>query len=405
MPVYRWVAIDAQGRLKDGRQVAPLPAALIDDLHEQDYSILSVRRCWLSAGSGLLLPAKVSPKLLAELCTQLSMLLNTGLVVLDAMAIIADSARAPVARLARRAVAMLVQGHSLSRFIGECSAGQQQVHATMIAVGEQVGDLAGALSRVGEDIGWQMALGQHFRQLLFYPVLVLAALLVAAVFLLVALVPPLADLVESFGQPLPSSMAFLLRLSGWLSEYGWPVLAGLVPAIVLVVPVIRSGRSARYGFDRLRVKIPVLGPLTSKLLLSRLSRQVALLLAAGHELPEALRIGEQVIGNRAIARDIAHAREAILEGQTPGQALAQQPQIPLLLSRMVQIGEQSGTLEQALETVSEQYRGDVERALDRFRSFGAPVLLGLCGGVLGWLIIGVLGPVYTVITESAGASL
>ena len=216
---------------------------------------------------------------------------------------------------------------------------------------------------------------------------------------MVYMVPQLKLFVGNMGQALPAHTRALFLISDLLLDY-WYVpllLPGLITA--LLIYLLHNNPLARRRFDALKLRLPLVGGILKKIILSRFAGTFAMLYAAGIPVLESLRTTRDVVGNRVIRRALEQTEQAIREGRNMAAAFQDTGLFPPLVVRMVRIGESTGALDTALLNVSYFYNRDVQESVSRAQALIEPLLTLILGTLLGWIMLSVIGPIYDVISQ------
>ena len=202
-----------------------------------------------------------------------------------------------------------------------------------------------------------------------------------------------------FGQELPLQTRLLFFVSDLLIAYWY--LALLLPAAALIggALVLHTNPAARLRFDAFKLRLPLLGAILRKIILSRFANTFALLYAAGIPILDSIRTTRDVVGNLVIENGLRRVEQLIGEGQNVTQAFHGVGLFPPLIIRMLKVGEGTGALDEALTNVSYFYNRDVRESVEKVQAMIEPLLTLLLGGMLGWIMLSVLGPVYDVISR------
>ena len=232
-----------------------------------------------------------------------------------------------------------------------------------------------------------------------YPAFMGSIVLSATFFLMIYMVPQLKLFVRNMGQALPLQTQILFFVSDFLVAYWYAVL--LFPMIVagIIYTVLHNNPLARFAFDRLKLSTPILGAILKKIILSRFASTFAMLYASGIPILESVRTTQDIVGNRVIRRALQRVEQSIREGQNVAIAFHDTGLFPPLVVRMLRVGENTGGLDKALLNVSYFYNRDVRESVEKAQALIEPMLTLLLGGLLGWIMLSVLGPIYDVISK------
>ena len=393
--LYRYRAMGVAGHLVRGRLDAANPADLEVRLRRLGLDYIHGNPVRQGASSG-----SVRRRDLINFCFHLNQLTRAGVPILESLADLRDSGESP--RL-RGVVAALVEsvegGKTLSAALAEHPGVFDPVFVALIRAGEDSGRLTEVLEKLLESLKWQDELAAHRRRLLLYPSLLLVVVCSVVLFLMLYLVPRLADFIRDMGQQLPSHTRLLLFVSDTLVKH-WPLILGLPAALAAAAVIIaRRSAAARLLIDDLKLRLPVVGEILRKIVLSRFAAVFAIMYASGIPIIEALRATENVVGNRRIKGALEQAGEMIAQGQQVAAAFQHVGLFPPLVIRMLRVGESTGALDTALQNVGYFYNRDVREAVDRAQALIEPVMTLSVGLLLGWIMVSVLGPIYDLIAN------
>ncbi|HTY99819.1 MAG TPA: type II secretion system F family protein, partial [Rhodocyclaceae bacterium] len=201
------------------------------------------------------------------------------------------------------------------------------------------------------------------------------------------------------GSELPMQTKVLIFTSDLFVNYWYAVLGTpIVLAIVLAI-VVRESRRARFFYDDIKLRLPLVGEILRKIILSRFAAVFAMMYASGISILDSIRATENVVGNMAVRRALQQVGEMIAEGQHVTVAFQNVGLFPPLVIRMLRVGENTGALDTALINVSYFYTRDVREAIERAQAMIEPAMTLFVGAILGWVMLAVLGPIYDIITK------
>lgn len=400
MSLFSYTAIDAQGRVQHGTLEATREGDLEQRLARQRLETIRVSNIsWRQ----YLLPFRrsgISRRELIIFCFHLEQLACAGVPLIDGLTDLRDSATTPRLRdLAAALVDDVESGSQLSQALARHGRVFDSIFVNLVEVGEVSGKLPSVLGKLGEMLRWQDELVAQSKKILLYPAFVAAVVLLVVTFLMVYLVPQMLGFLRGLDQELPVHTRLLLACSEFLVTYGWKVL--------LLLPLLLAGGAwrlrrdvrLRYLVDSWKLRLWVIGPIQRSIILTRFTHFFAMLYDAGIPVVQALRISEGVLGNLAMAAAVARVHDYIIEGEGLASSLQRAGLLSPLAIRMVRVGESSGALDTALHTLSYFYGRDVQESVERIQSLVEPVLTLVLGGLLAWVMLAVLGPIYDIIAR------
>lgn len=395
-------AIDQQGHVHTGFAPAAGQSEFELWLSQKGWQPLPVSSCQRLFNFLRIRPPGASwSKTSAALFTlNLSQLLGAGVPLVQALEEIRQIENNRLVHRVLESVALKVnQGGSLCDALSEHPDLFSADYVASVKAGERSGQLSRCLELQAASLRWQADIANRLKTVLTYPAFALFSLVVVLLFVLLYLVPAMQPLLEGSSIALPWRTQILLDLSVMLQESGLTIFL-VMCALVGLLGVIYSSHEK----IRLTIQSFLFGGRYGQILtcfsLSRYARTTSVLYEAGIEITEAMRISQNMVGNKLLRSQLENASELVLSGQTLGNAMRAQPMLPVLFVRMVLAGERAGVLGVALQQSAEQLQINAQYALDRIERLLGPVLLCFMGAVLLWVATSVLGPIYSSITDS-----
>lgn len=393
--VFDYKAVSAEGRMVFGR---------IDAINMVDLE-MRLKRMDLDLVTGKALDQQqlfgkrnIPRPELINFCFHLDQLTRAGVPILEGLADLRDSIENP---RFREVIAGLIEGieggQTLSLAMADHPTVFNAVFVNLIRSGEATGELPDVLSGLTESLKWEDELASHTKKLLMYPAFVGTIVIGATFFLMIYMVPQLKLFVRNMGQTLPLQTQVLFFVSDLLVAYWWAFLLLPVLAAIAIQLTLRTNPLARLRFDGIKLKLPVLGPILNKIILSRFANTFAMLYAAGIPILESIRTTQDIVGNRVIRKALRRVEQSIREGQNVANAFHDAGLFPPLVVRMLRVGENTGGLDKALLNVSYFYNRDVKESVEKAQTLIEPMLTVFMGMLLGWIMLSVLGPIYDVI--------
>lgn len=395
--LYQYRAINERGQRISGRQEAGNPLDLEMRLKRMALELIDCRP--VKQPRPLFRSAIPRPELI-NFCFHLEQLSRAGVPLLDGLQDLHDSL--PPGRL-RESIASLIEGITGGQTLSQAMAAQaavfNPVFISLVEAGESCGQLPETLASLGEGLRWEDELVAHSKKLLIYPSLVAGIVLATTCFLMLYLVPQLKPFVKNMGQTLPLQTRALFFISDLLADYWLAWLLAPVLPVLAWQAVRRYNPLARLHFDRLKLRLPIIGDILKKIILARLASTFALLYAAGIPILDAIRTTQNIVGNRALRQALEQVERGIREGRNVAGAFLDTGIFPPLVIRMLRIGESTGHLDSALHNVSYFYNRDVREAVGKAQAMIEPLLTVVMGILLGWIMLAVIAPIYDVISK------
>ena len=397
MASFEYKAIDKTGQPARGGLDAVNEVDLELRLRRMGLDLITckqVDRRTKSIGAG----GAVTRQDLINFCFDMEQMVRSGIPILDGLRDMRDSIDSP---RFREVLTVMTEDMEGGNVLSQCMATHadvfDRVFISLIRAGEQSGQLPEVFKNLAETIRWQDELLSQTRRLLMYPMFTLVVVVGVMAALLIFLVPQIAGLFKSMGMALPIQTKILLAVSEFTKSYWLPILLLPTSAAITLVTVVKRSPKAAYLWDHAKLRIPVIGPIIQKIILSRFTNTFGLMYRSGITVLDAIRITEEVVGNRVVADGLNRAVQQVASGESLTEAFNNLGLVPPLVIRMLRVGESTGALDTALANVTYFYNRDVKDAVDKGMKMLGPALTLVLGGMIAFVIWAVLGPVYDIL--------
>jgi type IV pilus assembly protein PilC len=327
---------------------------------------------------------------------QFATMISSGIPMLECLDILTEQVTDPGFKLIMsRIVEDVRAGVDLSQALAKHPRVFSDIYVNMIRAGEASGQLDEILLRLAEYMESSEKLRHQIKAAMTYPVVSICLVLLITIGLLVFIIPRFESMFENLPggrESLPSLTKGVLAISRALIQYWWAMLGGIVGIIVLI-RVLKKTDNGAYFWDRMKLKLPIFGPLVQKIALSRFSRTFSTLLRSGVNILGALDIVSATAGNRVVERAVNASRDSIRAGEPLARPLGESAVFPPMVVRMVAIGEKSGALESLLEKISQFYDEQVSSAVESLTALIEPLMIGTMGLLVGTIVLSVFWPI------------
>jgi type IV pilus assembly protein PilC len=396
MPFFDYRAIDQTGRAVKGVLSAVNDVDLELRLKRMGLDLVTLAELSRQyAPSGR---ERITRRDLVSFCIHMRYITRAGIPLLEGLRDLRDSMDK---RGFRDVLTALLEDLEGGKVLSQALAAHPAVFGAVFVHSIKAGELTGLLhevfERLSESLKWQEEVAGKARRLMIYPALVLTVVGAAILFLLIYLVPQILGLVKTMGVTLPLPTLILLALSNALRSYWLPILACIFGAVIGGSYWVRRTDAGLWWWDRTQLRLPVIGPIVQKIVLSRFANTLAMMYRSGVTVLDALRAGELVAGNRVIAAGIRRAGQQIADGRGLSESFNSLGLFPPLVIRMLRVGESTGALDEALDNVTYFYNRDVLESIENGLKVLEPLLTAILGIVLGGILVSVLLPVYDLI--------
>jgi len=395
--LFAYKAMNPEGRTVMGQMEA---ANLIDlEMRLKRIDLDFIKGDPVKQG-GVLHSAKIPRPELINFCFHLEQLTRSGVPILEGLTDLRDSITHPQFRQVLAGMIESIEGgKTLSQAMLEHPRTFDEVFISLIRAGEDTGNLPGVLQSLVDSLKWQDELASQTKKLIMYPAFLGFVVVGVTFFMMIYLVPKMAGFIKNMGQELPLQTQVLMATSDFFVNYWYLIIITPIILAVASTVAVKSNSVARYRFDAFKLKIPYIGEILRKIILSRFSGIFAMLYASGISIIDAIKTTENVVGNMVIKEGLQRAGQLIADGQNVTAAFQSINLFPPLVVRMLRVGENTGGLDKALINVSYFYNRDVKESIEKVQTMIEPAMTMIVGLILGWVMIAVLGPIYDIISK------
>ncbi len=406
-----------QGKLITGSIGAESETEAISELRRRGLTIITMSQgrgaTKSKSGSTLLrsLPSKlkkgntrgkVKSAELVVMTRQLATMVSAGIPLVEGLEILESQAQSPVLRaVLAKVVTDVRSGTELSEAMESHPKVFSDIYRNMIRAGEASGQLDLVLSRLADYQEAAEALKGQIRSAMTYPVVSLVMVVGIALFLLIFIIPRFEEMFKSMNVDLPWITIVLLKFSMFLQTNMLLWSSAVLVAVVSLILYFRT-KQGIYVKDWLLLKTPVFGPLFAKIAISRFSRTFATLIQSGVPILGALEIVQSTTGNMIFANAVKVSSEYVRQGEPLGIPLAKTGVFPPMVTKMISIGEKSGSLEALLEKIAEFYDQQVAATVKTLTSLIEPIMIGIMGALVGGMVMAIFLPIFKMIGGIAG---
>lgn len=401
MNYFSYKALDADGAVVKGVAEGEDISAVYGELASKGFYILNLKRASSAAAylRSVLLSRKLQRKDVIEFANNLSVMLRAGVPLLSALGdIIATTENKKLNSI----ISDIKRGTEMGlRFSDAVEAHKNvfpDIFVRLIRVGEETGRLERSLLDVADHLQKMEDLASAIKRALIYPAFAIVTTMGALIFWLAYVLPKIMKTLTEMGVKLPLVTRILLHVSAFTQAYWY--LIPLVPvAVFAIFQILKQKESTRYYVDRLKLAFPIVKLVVYNKLLALFSEQLRILIVAGLTINRALDIIADVMGNTVFKRAILRTNEVIAAGSRISDAMREHPVFPPLLIRMVDIGETSGNLDEQFSFLSELYIKKLDDISEKMGKMIEPIVIAVVGGLFAVIIIGLMLPLYDLISQ------
>lgn len=426
MAVFAYEALDAAGKARKGELEADTSEQAIQKIKGQGFFPTSVRekkQKGAAAAQGrsgsAAAPAKakkkkkdfnfsigrVKTKTLTQFTRQLSTLQDAGLSLLRSLQVLEQQQRPGQMKSIISAVAEDVEGGStLSDAMAKQPKAFDRLYVKMVAAGEVGGVLDLILQRLADFLEKAQRLKRKITGAMIYPAVVITVAVCIVSAIMVKVIPKFQEIFEDFEIQLPALTTWLIKMSSWMAGSqpdqtipGWVWVAATPFVLFFFIKLARKTEPGRAVVDRVKLLLPLIGPLIRKSTVARFTRTLGTLISAGVPILEAITITRDTSGNYVFEKALTKVHDAIREGESFAAPLRETKVVDAIVVNMVDVGEETGDLDAMLLKVADNYDEEVDVAVSSLVSLLEPIMVLVLGGIVGTIVLALFMPMVAMI--------
>jgi len=399
MPFYNFQAKNAEGEIVSGVVEADTEASALSLVAEEGYQPLSITPRKINIlQMNLDFLQRVKPKDVVIMSRQLAVMVDASLPLVQALRILVKQTVNPKLKNIVSEIADEVEGgQRLSYALKQYPKIFSNFYVSIIKSGETSGQLADVLNYLADQLEKDYDLRSKIKGAMIYPAFIMSGLLVVGFLMMIYVVPQMTDILKETGGQLPLSTRILTGTSDWLVDYWWLAITLVVGSVVGFRFALRIPE-VRYGFDWVKLKLPVFGKLAQRIYVVRISQSLGTLSAGKVPLADSLEIIKGIVGNQVYATLIEETILEVKDGNSIATVFAKSPVIPEMLSQMLIVGEETGRIDTILERITDFYTREIDNLVANLVTLIEPIVMILMGIAVGVMVAAIILPIYTLST-------
>jgi len=419
MSIFNYVAIDKDGKELKGRlEVDSNDEAMAQIRQKGLYpvSITEDKSKAVAAGAGKDLPPSLTPtkqsmmtlsiggvsqKQVTVFTRQLATLIAAGLPLVRSLYVLERQEKGVLKSTIHGLAEQVEGGSSFSEALGKYPKTFPPLYVNTVKAGEAGGVLELVLTRLAEFAEKSERLSSRIKAALIYPALVLTLALSVLFFLITFIVPKFMMIFKEMNVKLPAPTKVLLFVSS-LAKDKWPVGLGIIVSLVIVYVLLIRIPATKFLLDRIKLELPVMGPLIRKIAIARFTRTLGTLLSSGVPILQSLMVSKDTTGNEVMARSVIHVHDSVREGETVAKPLLKAGLFPAMAVNMISVGEETGALDQMLLKIADVYDEEVDVTVTGLMSLLEPFLIIGMGLIVGFIVVSMFLPLFQLINALGG---
>jgi type IV pilus assembly protein PilC len=405
MAKYAYKALNKEGKQVFGIVQADSQALAINDVRSLGLFPTSIKEATKrderrarkeKGGLSELYFGGVRQKQIVIMTRQLSTLIDAGLPLLRSLNVLVAQLKPSKLRDILREVSSDIQGGStFSEALAKHPKQFDRLYVNMVRAGEVGGMLEVVLQRLAVFMERRAALKRRVKSAMIYPIAVILIATGIVGFLLVKVVPVFAEIFEEFGAELPMPTQILIE-AGDFMVYNWWMLIVIVCWTIIGIKLLMKVQLIGRIMDRIFLKMPLIGDLVTKVAVARFARTLGTLITSGVPILQALKITRETIGNTVVQYAVDKVHDSIKEGDTIAAPLDETKVFPAMVVNMIDVGEETGSLDAMLVKVADIYDAEVEAAVDAMLALMEPAIIIILGGIIGFIVVSLYLPIFTL---------
>lgn len=393
---FKYKAVTNEGEQREGVIEAQTKDLAVAALQRRGFIVTSIKGADEKKGINMVLFEKVPLKDIVILSRQISTLFDAQVSALKAFSLLASNAENAIMRRTLTQVTDDIQaGSSISGALSKHPKVFSDFYVNMVKAGEESGKLNQTFLYLADYLDREYELTSKTKNALIYPAFVITVFIAVMLLMFTMVIPKLSAIIQESGQSIPLYTKVVIAISDFIVNYGIFVLV-LFLALVGYIWYLSRTESGKNYLDNLKLSVPVLGPLFTKMYLSRIADNLDTMLSAGVSIVRAIEITGQVVGSKIYSTIMKDAGDRVKAGSSLSDALEKHEHMPQIMVQMVKVGEETGSLSNILKTLAHFYKREVDDAVDTLVGLIEPVMIVLLGVSVGILLSSVLIPIYNI---------
>ena len=402
MPTFSYSARNVSGVLQQGEIELPNRQDVVGFLRKQRLIPVKIEEKKAALGISLKFGSGVKTRDIVIFTRQFATMINSGLPLVQSLDILhKQSENKTLAKVIEQVQHDVESGNTLADALRQHPKVFTDLYVNMVAAGEVGGILDVILLRLATFLEKNDALVRKIKGAMVYPAVIFTVAVGAVATLLIVVIPTFQNMFEGAGVALPGPTLLVIAMSEILQNYWWAI-GGAIVAAIAALRYAYSTNGGQLAIDRMLLNLPVLGPMLRKSAVARFTRTLGTLVASGVSILEGLEITARTAGNRVIQDAVMESRASIAGGETISEPLKRAGVFPPMVVQMINVGEQTGGLDEMLTKIADFYDEEVDQAVEALLAAMEPMMIVFLGGIVGGMIVAMYLPIFDMINAVQG---
>lgn len=389
----------ADGRQAKGKIEARDQKSAIELLRQRKYFVVELRP---DKDGGEFVVLKFLNRIkfdqVVNFTRQLSTMVTAGLGLTDALSILEVQSEKSMSAVVSQIVQDVEGGTTLAAAMEKHPKVFSKVYVALVKVGETAGVLDTVLKRLADTMESQREFRSKVKGAMIYPIIVLVAMALVGTVMMIFVIPQMLSMYKDFGATLPLPTQIMIAISGFFTQFWW-LMGAIIAGLTFAFSAWTRTAAGRWQFDLIMLRVPILGPLRTEIVLTEFSRTMSLLVHAGISVLDGLLIVEEALGSAVFEHGVAAAAQAVEKGYPLATSLAQDQHFPPIVAQMISVGEETGKLDEVLDKLSSYFAVESEQKVKALTTAIEPLIMVVLGIGVGFLVISVILPIYNLTNQ------
>ncbi|PIT89368.1 MAG: hypothetical protein COU27_00530 [Candidatus Levybacteria bacterium CG10_big_fil_rev_8_21_14_0_10_36_7] len=393
---FSYTGVDSTSSKKSGKLEANSEKEVVEYLRENGITPISVKK---NRGKEIAFFSKVKTSDVVLFTRQLSSMILTGLTLIESLNILKSQKNKPeMQKIIEDLIVKISEGSSFSKVLSDHKDVFSNVYIALIQAAEAGGLLDKILVRLADNLEKSEDLKKRVKSAFFYPAIIISGVLLVIAIMNIFVIPQLGELYKNLNLDLPVSTKIVLGISSIFTKF-WPVAIIVIVLGYILFLRLKKSDSGIKTIDRLKLKLPIFGSIYTLSTLDEITRTLSLLIGSGTSIVEGLNITSNVANNIHYRNAIKNSVGMVEKGVTLSSAFEYQKLFPPILIQMVKVGESTGKIDDSLLKMSEYFQRDLDLKVRNLTTAIEPILIVVLGITVAFLILSVITPIYSLISE------
>lgn len=395
---FKWSGKTSKGRIQSGELTANTKDEVIAQLRRQNIIPTSITKKPKSLFS-FSLGGKPKDKDIVIFTRQFATMIDAGLPLVQALEILSkQTENKTLAKTITDIKNDVEGGATYADALKKHPRIFTELYANMVAAGEAGGILDTILNRLSQYIEKAMKLKRQVKSAMIYPAVIVSVAVIVVWVIMVKVIPTFAAMFNQFKGVLPMPTKIIIGLSNFLGGPGGLLVLAVIIGIIVSIVLFRRTETGKKVIDTILLKLPVVGILVRKVGVAKFTRTLGTLVGSGVPILDGLDITAKTAGNKVIENAVYKVRQAVTEGKTLAEPLAETKVFPPMVTQMISVGESTGAVDNMLNKIADFYDDEVDSAVANLTAMLEPIIMVFLGVVIGFIVIAMYLPIFKLIT-------